>query len=146
MKIRALFGFLLLLVLLVFFFPACQPPEEEKPDPVTVEERVSKFLNALNDDETRESIYTHLHPDVRNAWKDAATWAETPFAYAEGPFSLADMTYESTFAEGTLGALGENEGGTGIYDGEPIRFDMKEEEADVWYIKIITVADDDWIH
>ena len=63
MKIRVFYGLLFLVVLLVFFFPACELPEEP-PEPVTIEQRITQFLAALNDDAARESIYTHLHADI----------------------------------------------------------------------------------
>ena len=140
MKIRALFGFLLLLVLLVFFFPACQPPEEEeKPEPVTVEERVAKFLTALNEDDNRDSIYTHLHPDIRNAWKDPELWANTPFTFEDAAFDLEGMEYGTNSADGTFRSQNV------IYDEEPIHFHMDVEEEDVWYIERITLTDVEWI-
>lgn len=66
-------------------------------------------------------------------------WSTTPFVFTDAPFDLEVMEYGSMSADGTFRS------GNPTYDGEPIHFDMQENEADVWYIMKITLTEDPWI-
>ena len=125
----------LLLVSLGLFFTSCQQPEEEGPEPVSVKERIEKFLDDLNDDAGREDIYKQLHPDIRNPWKDSTTWETTPFNYDTGePFDFEDMDYGDDAAEGTFITTDVT------YNGDAIGFELKEDEEEVWYIDKVEVG------
>ena len=123
----------------VFFSAGCA--FFNKPDPVTITERITLFTEALNL-EDRTNLYTHFHEDTQNRQQIASsTVVETgPLAYANQPFVIAvtsqgtetdtgEVTVEATFVNANLTAAAPGS----------ITFVMKELEENVWYILSLTI-------
>ncbi len=124
-----------------------------KPDPVTITERITLFTEALNL-EDRTNLYTHFHEDTQNRQQIASsTVVESgPMAYANrsdtSPFviTITDQTSPDADGKVTVTATFVNANLTAADPGS-ITFVMKEIEATVWYILSFTlwidVNDDD---
>ena len=98
MKTKLLYT--LALLCLITFLVFIQGCEEE--DGVTVEERVDSFLDDLNNDTDRDTIYLNLHSNIQATWADPTQWLGSVFRYAYAPFDFESMTYGSNSATGTL--------------------------------------------
>ena len=112
-----------------------------KPDPVTIAERITLFTEALNL-EDRTSLFTHFHEDTegRGQIKDEVTTSTSPLSYDNKPFIIGSPTLSDPNTAGEITAVCTFANvNLSTTDPEQITFVMKEMEETVWFILSLTV-------
>lgn len=103
------------------------------PDPVTVQQRLAKFITELNSDD-RSSTYKNFHSTATLAYSQlypAGYWDTGIWAKSKQPFTLGSYTPSAADANGIVTVT------TTLASADPtidIQFTLKEGEATVWYI------------
>lgn len=118
---------------MMFMYTGCNT------DAVSIEDRISMFMEEINKTD-RSDVWVHLHPDANqtntNGKLDSFWGGSGLFPEANITYSLSSQTVSNSIVTATIAASnGTPAGWSGA--SESIKFTMKEDGTDIWFINKI---------